>query len=114
MEPPTSLSAKSLRDEKSKVFDSMRRSIRRRSCVASTRAIETSQGSRSAPRPRRSSRAKVAVDNWRWHGVPFYLRTGKSLAESRQVITMGFRGPALKMFPINVVETHGSAVATSS
>ncbi len=52
--------------------------------------------------------AKVAVDNWRWHGVPFYLRTGKSLAQNRQVITMGFHGPALKMFPVNVAATHGS------
>ena len=32
---------------------------------------------------------KVEVDNWRWHGVPFYLRSGKALAASRQTVTLG-------------------------
>ena len=108
MEPPSSLSAKALRDEKVKVFESMR-------------PIDVSQvvrgqykGYRDEPGVSKRSQtetfiaAKVVVDNWRWHGVPFFLRTGKSLAQSRQVITIGFHGPALKMFPVNVAATHGS------
>jgi glucose-6-phosphate 1-dehydrogenase len=43
---------------------------------------------------------RAEVDNWRWAGVPFLLRSGKSLAASRQVITLGFRQPPLRMFPI--------------
>ena len=42
---------------------------------------------------------KVEIDNWRWAGVPFYLRSGKSLAQRRNVVTLGFRKPALQMFP---------------
>src|SRR5215472_16226477 len=42
---------------------------------------------------------RVEVENWRWHGVPFYLRSGKSLTASRQVVTLGFREPPLRMFP---------------
>jgi glucose-6-phosphate 1-dehydrogenase len=108
MEPPSSLSAKALRDEKVKVFESMR-------------PIDVSQvvrgqykGYRDEPGVSKRSQtetfiaAKVVVDNWRWHGVPFFLRTGKSLAQNRQVITIGFHGPALKMFPVNVAATHGS------
>ncbi|MBO0833599.1 MAG: glucose-6-phosphate dehydrogenase, partial [Actinobacteria bacterium] len=41
---------------------------------------------------------EAEVDNWRWKGVPFYLRSGKSLAASRQVITLGFHEPPLRMF----------------
>ena len=43
--------------------------------------------------------AKVVVDNWRWHGVPFFLRTGKSLAQSRQVITIGLPRPGAQDVP---------------
>ncbi|MFY9782601.1 MAG: hypothetical protein WAK12_03585, partial [Acidimicrobiales bacterium] len=39
------------------------------------------------------------VDNTRWMGVPFYLRTGKCLAESRQIITIGLREPVMEIFP---------------
>ncbi len=100
MEPPSSLAAKALRDEKTKVFDAMRP-------IDVTQVVRGQyKGYRDEPGVAKRSQtetfiaAKVFVDNWRWHGVPFYLRTGKSLAQSRQVITMGFHGPALKMFPV--------------
>ena len=35
---------------------------------------------------------QAEVDNWRWSGVPFYLRTGKALAQGRQIITLGLAG----------------------
>ncbi len=41
---------------------------------------------------------RVEIENWRWRGVPFYLRSGKSMKASRQVITLGFQEPALRMF----------------
>ncbi len=44
---------------------------------------------------------RAEVDNWRWAGVPFYLRSGKSLGASRQVITLGFHEPPLKMFAVH-------------
>ena len=42
--------------------------------------------------------ARVSIDNWRWAGVPFYLRTGKRLAEGRRVVTIAFRDPPRRMF----------------
>jgi glucose-6-phosphate 1-dehydrogenase len=42
---------------------------------------------------------RAEIDNWRWAGVPFFLRSGKRLAASRQVITLGFHEPSLRMFP---------------
>jgi glucose-6-phosphate 1-dehydrogenase len=108
MEPPSSLEAKALRAEKTKVFDAMRP-------IDVTQVVRGQyKGFRDEPGVAKRSQtetfiaAKIFVDNWRWQGVPFYLRTGKSLAQSRQVITIGFRGPALKMFPVNVAATHGS------
>jgi glucose-6-phosphate 1-dehydrogenase len=41
---------------------------------------------------------RVAIDNWRWAGVPFYLRTGKRLAETRRLLTITFREPPRRMF----------------
>jgi glucose-6-phosphate 1-dehydrogenase len=43
---------------------------------------------------------KCAIDNWRWAGVPFYLRTGKRLAEGRRIISIAFREPPRSMFPV--------------
>ena len=42
---------------------------------------------------------KCFVDNWRWAGVPFYLRTGKRLAEGARIISIAFREPPRSMFP---------------
>jgi glucose-6-phosphate 1-dehydrogenase len=41
---------------------------------------------------------KVCIDNWRWAGVPFYLRTGKRMAEGRSSVTLAFRDPPREMF----------------
>jgi glucose-6-phosphate 1-dehydrogenase len=45
---------------------------------------------------------RAKIDNWRWAGVPFCLRTGKALETSRQIVTIGFREPVLRMFPLDV------------
>ena len=99
MEPPTSLSAKAIIDEKVKVFNSMR-------------PIQTSdvvrgqyEGYRDADGVPPDSDTetfvalKVEIENWRWAGVPFYLRTGKRMAESRRMVTLAFREPPQAMFP---------------
>jgi glucose-6-phosphate 1-dehydrogenase len=98
MEPPTSLAAKPLRDEKSKVFDALR-PIDVRHVVRGQYA-----GYRSIPGVPATSDTetmialKVEVENWRWHGVPFFLRSGKAMAASRQQVTLGFHEPPLRMF----------------
>jgi glucose-6-phosphate 1-dehydrogenase len=41
---------------------------------------------------------RVAIENWRWAGVPFYLRTGKRMAEGRRLLTITFREPPRRLF----------------
>jgi glucose-6-phosphate 1-dehydrogenase len=47
---------------------------------------------------------KFFVDNWRWHGVPFYLRTGKRMHQSSSVITIQFKDVPHLIFPSEAVE----------
>jgi glucose-6-phosphate 1-dehydrogenase len=99
MEPPTSLSAGPLREEKLKVYDALK--------PIDVRHVVRGQyeGYRSEPgvAPDSDTETMVAVrtevENWRWQGVPFFLRSGKSMGASRQVVTLGFREPPLRMFP---------------
>ncbi|MGI4976145.1 MAG: glucose-6-phosphate dehydrogenase, partial [Janthinobacterium lividum] len=42
---------------------------------------------------------RCTIDNWRWAGVPFFLRTGKRLAEGQRIISIAFREPPKSMFP---------------
>jgi glucose-6-phosphate 1-dehydrogenase len=100
MEPPTALTEKSVRDETSKVFDSMKPL----DPALVVRGQYAGYGLEEGVDPKSETETFVAleveVDNWRWAGVPFFLRTGKSLAESSQVITMAFREPPLRMFTL--------------
>jgi len=43
---------------------------------------------------------EVLIDNDRWRGVPFYLRTGKQLAQGRRVITIAYKEPEIQLFPL--------------
>jgi glucose-6-phosphate 1-dehydrogenase len=47
---------------------------------------------------------KLAIDNWRWAGVPFYLRTGKALAAKRTEIAIKFKQAPFAMFSCTPVE----------
>src|SRR5262249_38896808 len=51
---------------------------------------------------------RCEIDNWRWAGVPFYLRTGKRMAESARIISIAFHEPPRSMFPSGSgVGAHG-------
>jgi glucose-6-phosphate 1-dehydrogenase len=101
MEPPTSISAKSLREEKSKVFDAMPALQVDRVVRGQYEGYRSEQGVLPDSDTETFVALQVQVENWRWQGVPFYLRSGKCLAESRQVITLGIRQPPLRMFPVH-------------
>ena len=98
MEPPTSLAAKPLRDEKGKVFDALRPVDVRHVVRGQYNGYLSEPGVPSSSDTETMVALKVEVDNWRWHGVPFYLRSGKAMAASRQVVTLGFQQPPLRMF----------------
>jgi len=108
MEPPTTLEPQAIGEEKNKVFRSLR-------------PIEPSQVVRGqyggyldepGVAPHSETETFIAlrceIDNWRWAGVPFYLRTGKRMAEGARVISIAFREPPKSMFPAGSgVGAHG-------
>ena len=110
MEAPTSLDADTLMSERAKVFDAMP------PLVPEHMIRGQYEGYRDQDRVAPDSDTetfvalKLFVDNWRWSGVPFYLRTGKRLAESRRVLTIAFNKPPRRMFPVDcrhVAESFG-------
>lgn len=105
MEPPVSLEAESIRDEKVKLLKSIRpippcdvsRHVVRGQYVAGEIAGRPQVGYRQEPKVSPDSNVetyvalKLFVDNWRWSGVPFYLRTGKCLPLSASEVRVQFR-----------------------
>jgi glucose-6-phosphate 1-dehydrogenase len=98
MESPTSLTAGPLRDEKGKVYQSLRPIDVHHVVRGQYDGYRQEQGVDPASQTETFVALRVEIDNWRWAGVPFYLRTGKAMAERRQTVTLGFRRPALQMF----------------
>jgi glucose-6-phosphate 1-dehydrogenase len=98
MEPPTSLASKPLRDEKGKVFDALRSIDPRHVVRGQYEGYRSIRGVPADSDTETMIALRVEVENWRWHGVPFYLRSGKAMKESRQVVTLGFHAPPVRMF----------------
>ena len=98
MEPPVSLSEKPMRDEKEKVFDALKPIDVRHVVRGQYRGYRSEPGVRPDSDTETLAAVRVEVENWRWHGVPFFLRSGKSMGASRQVVTLGFHEPPLRMF----------------
>jgi glucose-6-phosphate 1-dehydrogenase len=101
MEPPTSLEPRPLALEREKVFDSMS-PLRPENVV---RGQYVGYRDEDGVAPDSDTETFVAietfVDNWRWEGVPFYLRSGKRMAESRHLLTIAFKEPPRRMFPLD-------------
>jgi len=107
MEPPTSLAAKPLRDEKSKVFDALKPIDVRHVVRGQYDGYLSEPGVKPDSDTETMIALRVEIDNWRWHGVPFYLRSGKSLKSSRQTVTLGFHAPPLRMFRTAKLDPSG-------
>ena len=112
MEPPASMDAESLRDEKVKVLKSVR-PIPPKAVHAHAFRAQYTEGMVDGQKvpgylqeenvPNDSvtetyAALKLYIDNWRWRGVPFYLRTGKRMAESQSVVSICFRHPPQQFF----------------
>jgi glucose-6-phosphate 1-dehydrogenase len=97
MEPPAVFDANALRDEKVKVLRAVR------PLADSVRGQY--RGYRDEPKVAANSQSptyaalRLFVDNWRWRDVPFYLRSGKSMAVKTTQIAIQFRGVPHLMFP---------------
>jgi glucose-6-phosphate 1-dehydrogenase len=101
MEPPTTLEPEMLAAEKVKVFDAMPPVQPANVVRGQYDGYRDEDGVASDSETETFVAVRAQVDNWRWSGVPFFLRTGKRLAESGQLITLGFKQPPRRMFPID-------------
>jgi glucose-6-phosphate 1-dehydrogenase len=99
MEPPTALASEPITEEKNKVFRSLR--PLNPDCVVRGQY----EGYTSEPGVAAGSSTETFValrneiDNWRWSGVPFSLRTGKRMGAGARIISIAFREPPQSMFP---------------
>lgn len=108
MEPPTSLEAEAIRDEKVKLIRSIRMPAAEDIVRGQYTAGEVDGESRIAYReeakvdPKSNVEtfvaARLLVDNWRWSGVPFYLRTGKNLPVSASEVRFQFKRAPYTLF----------------
>ncbi len=112
MEPPVSMEAEALRDEKVKVLKSIRpipkeavhgHSFRAQYAKGTVKGEKVNGYLQEANIPANSTTEtyaamKLYIDNWRWRGIPFYLRTGKRMAKTQSTISICFRHPPLQFF----------------
>jgi glucose-6-phosphate 1-dehydrogenase len=99
MEPPTSLEPGAISREKNKVFRSMQPIEPSDVVRGQYSGYHDEPGVAGDSETETFVALKCFVDNWRWAGVPFYLRTGKRMAEGARIISIAFREPPQSMFP---------------
>ena len=118
MEPPTCFDAEAVRTEKEKVLEAAhpfggndaRRNVVRAQYGAGTVEGKTIAAYRRAENVAATSTTetyvalKLVIDNWRWAGVPFYIRTGKALAARRSEVVIQFKQAPFALFRETPVE----------
>lgn len=104
MEPPATNHADSLRDEKAKVLSAVRKPNPQEAATNSIRGQYNGYRELDGVSPASSTATYAAlrlyVDNWRWQGVPFYLRSGKALKSKYTEIAIQFRQPPHRIFDV--------------
>jgi len=101
MEPPTSLEPQPISEEKNKVFRSMVPLDPANVVRGQYSGYRAEEGVDPESDVETLIALKCEIDNWRWAGVPFFLRTGKRMAEGQRIISIAFREPPKSMFPPN-------------
>ncbi len=103
MEAPVRYEADAVRDEKVKVLHAIRPlagpSVHHDTFRGQYRGYTASDGVDSSSRTATFAALKLWIDNWRWQGVPFYLRSGKAMSCRTTQIVVQFREPPHMVFP---------------
>jgi glucose-6-phosphate 1-dehydrogenase len=99
MEPPTALEPKPISEEKNKVFRSMVPIEPTNVVRGQYTGYRAEQGVDAESDTETFIAMKCEIDNWRWAGVPFFLRTGKRMGAGQRIISIAFREPPKSMFP---------------
>ena len=104
MEPPHAFEAEALRNEKVKVLNAIRRihpeDVGRHVIPGQYRTYRDEPGVSPESETATYAALRLHVDNWRWQGVPFYLRSGKALRNKSTEIIIQFRTPPHMLFPL--------------
>lgn len=122
MEPPCSLNANSIRDEKVKVLRSLRPITRENVASNTVRAQYTKGSIAGEPVPgylegqevnndsttETFAALRIDIDNWRWNGVPFYIRSGKRMQKRNSEIVIQF-----KDVPYSIFQNNGEPVSSN-
>jgi glucose-6-phosphate 1-dehydrogenase len=98
LEPPPTFTPKALMDEVAKVFESIAPLRPEDVVFGQYDGYRDEEGVAPDSSTETFAAARVSIDNWRWSGIPFYLRTGKKMPDRRSAVTMAFREPPRRMF----------------
>jgi glucose-6-phosphate 1-dehydrogenase len=98
MEPPSSFNADAVRNEKAKLFESIRPIKLENTVRAQYDGYAETEGVAVGSQTPTFAVLKLLIDNWRWQGVPFYLRSGKAIRRKTSEIIIEFRKPPHLMF----------------
>lgn len=101
MEPPATFNAKTLRDETVKVLHAISPIDMRNTVWGQYRKYRDAEGVAPDSRTPTYIAIKLFVENWRWQGVPFYIRSGKALAAKTTEIILEFKKVPHLLFPDN-------------
>jgi glucose-6-phosphate 1-dehydrogenase len=99
MEPPTALEPFAISEEKNKVFRSLLPILPSHVVRGQFGGYRDLPGVAGDSDTETFIALHTQIDNWRWAGVPFYLRTGKKLAEGQRIISVAFKEAPRTMFP---------------
>ncbi len=99
MEPPTALEPRAISEEKNKVFRSLLPLDPGHVVRGQYSGYREEEGVAPDSDTETFIALKCGLDNWRWAGVPFYLRTGKRMAEGQRIISIAFKEAPKSMFP---------------
>jgi glucose-6-phosphate 1-dehydrogenase len=100
MEPPASFNADAVRNEKVKVLSATQPVAPNDVVHAQYQGYCDASGVATGSCTPTYGALKLTINNWRWKGVPFYLRSGKALAEKSSEITIQFQRPPHLMFDL--------------
>ncbi len=99
LEPPSRIDANALHQERTKLFDAVRPLDPGRAVFGQYEGYGDADDVPTGSKVETFAALEVRVDTWRWSGVPFYLRTGKAMAQGRRTVTIGFTEAPLRIFP---------------
>ena len=99
LEPPARIDAEALQIERTKLFDAMRPLDPGRVIFGQYDGYRGEDGVAPGSPVETFVALEARIDSWRWSGVPFFLRTGKAMAEHHRTVTVGFTEAPLRIFP---------------